>query len=588
MLGPEYLAALPDAVCSLWQQAEDDILKDIARHIRKADGLTNTAEYQAWRLEAMRTVQGDIIALLAKYSGRTRAGIRKLLIDAGTHTLEGDDAIHRAAGKEPTPVNGSPTLLNLLNAGFAQTLGTWQNLTATTASTVSGEFERRMDQAWLQISSGAFDYRTAVQRAVDDLADSMMYITYPSGHRDTLEVAVRRCVLTGVNQTAGKLQMTRMTEMGCEYVEVTAHAGARPEHAAWQGKVYHIGGESVLDGIKYADFKDATGYGTGAGLCGWNCRHNFYPFYPKISVRNYTSERLQELDAKDIEYCGKKYTRYEISQMRRALERKVRKYKRRCLVEEAAGADTEQSTARLSNARRELAVFVRQTGGKVDESRTRVAGVGQSTAGKATRTVKRAYEGPQGFQHSLYLKVQPVTMESISSVKAFRCRNLDKSGQERLKSRHKQLLMTARKLTPGTEAAQVFDLNMNPLTQQIIGKEAGNSVNIPDQNVPYVAIHTHPDCGIFSPRDLLKFVTRENMQMLTAIGHNGHIYAVEKMASYKPDVCVKIAIACNEKTEALKEKPISELSNEQFVEEVNDLVNKAIEEVQKHGIAFHS
>ena len=78
------------------------------------------------------------------------------------------------------------------------------------------------------------------------------------------------------------------------------------------------------------------------------------------------------------------------------------------------------------------------------------------------------------------------------------------------------------------------------------------------------------------------------MQMLTAIEHNGHIYAVEKMASYKPDVCVKIAIACNEKTEALKEKPISELSNEQFVEEVNDLVNKAIEEVQKHGIAFHS
>lgn len=378
MLGPEYLAALPDAVCSLWQQAEDDILKDVARRIRKADSLTDTAAYQAWRLQATRAVQSDTVKLLAKYSGRSRAEIRRLLIDAGTRTLADDDAIHSAAGKSPAPVNDSPALLNLLNAGFIQTMGTWQNLTATTASTVSREFERRMDQAWLQVSSGAFDYRTAVQRAVDDLADDMKYITYPSGHRDTLEVAVRRCVLTGVNQTAGKLQMARMEEMGCEYVEVTAHEGARPTHAVWQGKVYHIGGESVLDGIPYADFAAATGYGTGAGLCGWNCRHNFYPFYPGISTRNYTPENLRELNAKNVEYRGEHYTRYEISQMRRALERKVRKYKRRCLAEEAAGADTGQSTARLSAARRELAAFVQQTGGKADEARTSVAGAGSA------------------------------------------------------------------------------------------------------------------------------------------------------------------------------------------------------------------
>ena len=209
-------------------------------------------------------------------------------------------------------------------------------------------------------------------------------------------------------------------------------------------------------------------------------------------------------------------------------------------------------------------------------------------AGKAIRAVKRAYEGPQSFQHSLYLKAQPVTMESISSVKAFRCRNLDKSGQERLKSRHKQLLMTARKLTPGTEAAQVFDLNMNPLTQQIIGKEAGNSVNIPDQNVPYVAIHTHPDCGIFSPGDLLEFARRKNLKLLTAIGHNGHIYAIEKSPEYEPAICQKIMKFCYMKIEELRKKPIWEFSNAQFVKEVNALVHNALKEAEKYGITFYS
>ena len=79
------------------------------------------------------------------------------------------------------------------------------------------------------------------------------------------------------------LQLARMEEMGCEFVEVTAHEGARPTHAVWQGRVYHRGGAVVHDGERYEDFETATGYGTGPGLCGWNCRHNFYPFYPGVS-----------------------------------------------------------------------------------------------------------------------------------------------------------------------------------------------------------------------------------------------------------------------------------------------------------------
>ena len=129
------------------------------------------------------------------------------------------------------------------------------------------------------MSSGAFDYKSAVKSAVDSLADTMKYVTYPTGHTDTLEVAARRAVLTGVNQTGAKLQVARADEMGVEFFETTAHGGARPSHAEWQGRQFHRGGAVDYMGKHYPDFEAATGYGTGAGLCGWNCRHTFFAIF---------------------------------------------------------------------------------------------------------------------------------------------------------------------------------------------------------------------------------------------------------------------------------------------------------------------
>lgn len=583
MLGPEYLASLPEPAVKLWQQAEDDILRDIARRFKKAGAITTTAAWQAWRLEQTRAVYTDTEKKLAEYTGQSREVIRRLLIEAGTEALLADDTIHRQAGKEPSPANQSGQLLNLLNAGYRQTLGTWLNLTATTANTVSGEFEHALSRAWLQVSSGAFDYNTAIRRAVDDLADRMAYVTYPSGHKDTLETAVRRAVLTGVNQTAGKLQMARAEEMGCEFVEVTAHEGARPDHALWQGRIYHIGGEIDYEGNHYEDFVKATGYGTGPGLCGWNCRHNFYPFYPGISLRAYTDERLAELNAPSVEYRGKKYTQYEISQMQRAKERTVRKYKRRFLAESEAGLDTGTSAVRLKAARQDLKQFIRETGSKEDSARISVHGFGRSAAGKANWAAKKA----DTFQQNLYLEPQPVTMEAIQKVKAFSCDTLDSAGQNQLKNAHKRLLMAASGVPSGVEIGKAFDLNMKPLTQNLIGSKSENSVAIPDQAAPYIAIHTHPDCNIFSQADLQQFARRDNLKLLTAIGHDGHIYAIEKVPDYDQAGCLKMVNGLWLQLKTLQQKPISELSNEQFVEKADILIRKTIKEMENYGTKFY-
>lgn len=137
------------------------------------------------------------------------------------------------------------------------------------------------------------------------------------------------------------------------------------------------------------------------------------------------------------------------------------------------------------------------------------------------------YEGKKKRYSDLHLEAKPVTMQSISNVKSFNCETLDGAKQRQLQNAHKRLLMTAAKQRPGVEVGRVFDTNMKPLTNDIEGKPDGHSVKLPDQNVPYIAIHTHPACGIFSHGDIFQFAQNDNLKLLTAIGHNGHIYAIK-------------------------------------------------------------
>lgn len=429
MLAPDYLDHAPDRLVLLWQQVEDDILRDVARRISKMETLTPTANWQLWRYQQTEAVRQDVIKKLARYTGKSEAAIRQLMQEAATRALEAEDRIYCHYDLEPTPFAENETLQALLNAGYQQTAGTFHNLTGTTANTVSGQFEAALDRAHLKVSSGAFDYKSAIKSAVDSLADTMKYVTYPTGHKDTLEVAARRAVLTGVNQTAGKLQVARADEMGVTFFATTAHGGARPSHAEWQGKTYHRGGAVDYLGRHYPDFESATGYGTGAGLCGYNCRHQFFSVFPELGAPPaWTQESLDALNARDIEYDGKKYTQYEINQMQRARERTVRKYKRRYLAEDAAGADTTQSAVKLRAARVELADFTARTGGRVDSARTMVSGFGRSQSSKATWAAKYSTQNIRigrsiGAKAKNYVVVDKSTGEEYYFVEGTRTQN---------------------------------------------------------------------------------------------------------------------------------------------------------------------
>lgn len=368
MLKPEYLQRVPDGMIKLYAQAEADILADMARRISTYDYWIPAVEHQAKMLEEAGMVREEILARLKTLTGRTDRELQQLMQEAAGVALKSDDAVYRRQGLHPPPVSASEDLQKVLQAGYKKTAGTFRNLTLTTARTAAHQFAQALDRAYMQITLGGMDYNTAIRSTIKQLsAEGVGAIRYPTGRTDTIEVAVRRAVVTGVNQTALRLQDARADEMGADLVEVSAHAGARPSHAQWQGGIYSRSGKSK----KYPDFVKTTGYGTGAGLGGWNCSHSFRPWFEGMS-RTYDKALLKEYQAKDYEYNGVRMTEYEALQEQRKIERSIRRWKREQNALQAAGLDSSEASAKITEWNRRQKDFLEQTGLKADGTRVAV------------------------------------------------------------------------------------------------------------------------------------------------------------------------------------------------------------------------
>ncbi len=203
---------------------------------------------------------------------------------------------------------------------------------------------------------------------------------------------------------------------------------------------------------------------------------------------------------------------------------------------------------------------------------------------------RAAYAARKNFSvySSLNMEPKPVTMQSISNVKAFSCDTLDAAGQQQLKNAHKRLLMTASKQLLGVEVGRAYDLNMKPLTKELTGAAERSTVSVPKQNVPYIVIHTHPDSNIFSQRDLSNFANNVNLKMLTAVGNDGHVYAVEKSASFDAKAVKTLVSDLGESVNGIADQyDRKEISYQEVAESLNFLVRNCLSELEGYGVKFY-
>lgn len=328
MLDPKYLRDVPEGIAEYFDELETRILKDIARRISQNDYMmTSTAEYQMRKLEELGVSMLEIEQAISEVLNITDTKVKEIIHDSSYRSVQKDNDMGKAAGIEPPHPDLTQAILN----GIRSTNTEIRNICNSMASAANMAFEHALDQAYLSVSSGAFSFADAVKTAVNDLGkNGIRWIDYPTGAHRRADSAIRNALRTGVNQTAARCQEQNLDEMDCNLVETTSHMGARPEHAKWQGMLFWR--KTPVNGLQ--NFYEATGYGTGAGLCGWNCRHNFFPnFDGELSFEHYD----EEANAKQ----------YELDQQQRYNERKIREWKRRQAVNKAGGVDNTREAKKV-------------------------------------------------------------------------------------------------------------------------------------------------------------------------------------------------------------------------------------------------
>ena len=355
---PPVLDALPEELAELYRGLEDTLLMEICSRLKLRDELN---EVTVQDIKALRS-HGIDLKEIEKAIRQTTGISEKKLNELIDNVVERNqkyytDMIDLAHITQPETLVDAAEVAAIR----AQTLDTFRNLTASTGFLVDAgrtmlppakAYQHALDAAEMMIQSGAISYNEAIKRSVKELAGSgLRVVDYESGHRDQIDVAARRAVMTGVSQICAKYTEQSAEYLETPYFEVSAHAGARDKpgpspwssHKDWQGKVY-----SIRAGDIYPSIYEVCGLGAVDGLEGANCRHRRFPWVEGVSERTYTDEQLEHIDdGLGCMFEGKTYTAYEATQEQRNVERTIRKLKREKAAYKAAGLHEEEQAVNI-------------------------------------------------------------------------------------------------------------------------------------------------------------------------------------------------------------------------------------------------
>ena len=352
-------------------------MEDIVRRIKESGKITSTADWQINRLRILGNSSEDIEKMLKEALDASYPQMFELYDKVIDWEYVRNKDIYEQINAEFIPYEENGQLQQITNALIQQTDADLQNITQSLGfyldygtgkpvlTPLSEVYQKYLDAACMDIVSGAFDYNTVIRRVVTQLTNSgLRQIDYASGRANRVDVAARRAVMTGITQLTGHISDFNAEKLGTEYFEIAWHAGARPTHAVWQGKVWSK--EQLVT---------VCGLGTVTGLEGANCYHERYPFIPGISERNWSDEWLEEQDRKENtpkEFRGKKYTVYEAKQKQRQMETAMRAQREKVQLLQKGGADPDDimlARAKYQGQLNEYSKFSRKMGLKEERER---------------------------------------------------------------------------------------------------------------------------------------------------------------------------------------------------------------------------
>lgn len=537
MLLPGFLGHIADKAVELWEQLNLFAIRDICRRIADAGNhMTASAEWQIYKMEQSGMSRDAIMRAVSRVMKLSDEEVRRIFEEAAIESHNNDADVFTEAGVQPEPF-GTEQAGKSMQVYYEQTNNELRNYTRTTALQSQQIFINACDGAFLAVQSGLKSSAEAIRDAIDDAARDGLYVHYPSGHRDTVEVAVRRAVMTGVNRAALQMTVDECQRTGTNYVIVSSHLGARvsdsnpiADHAGWQGKVYRLSNEResfwgklkgflpFLRGRKYPLLREATGYPDDPlGLGGYNCRHSMYPYIPGV-----TENHMKQFDPE------KNRKAFEDSQRQRAMEREIRKKKRqveglKAAAEASEGEQLEAIEELLKKRKKELAdltakyrQFCKDNGLSENLERTYIAKRIRGLAKSAKYdTGANVHYSPE-YRYEIQLEGYS---ESINDLLSQAAKEVAENGELK---RVEYMRMVD--LTEGT----LLDLHTNDDPGAVWESDETRAYMDTHPNSRFALVHNHITDSMLSEEDMQTLFDDKQIDVMVAVRNDAIIYVAEK------------------------------------------------------------
>lgn len=504
---------LKDAVLALTEPMIDDLVKDISRRIKGAGAITETAEYQIYRAQALGASKKEVerrVAEQLKLQEEVISSLFEYVLDKSL-AYEDNGSLQQMADAyaEMTKSKTAEMLQNL-----------WGTAPDGQVLPLQDAYARALDFAFRETATGVLDMETAIRRAVMPLAKrGLRTIEQKSGRSIGIEYACRRYIMDQLGALDDEVQKANHDRLGCDGWEISAHAACAPDHEPIQGRQY--------SDAEYEQLNNSLQRRIGH----LNCGHTASPIILGVNAPQYTEAELKQFaedNERGITYNGKHYTLYQAGQEQATMENAIRNLRRQILAdEETKSPDLQKHQIRLRVLQSEYTKFCKAANLPTRNERLQVAGFGRSQASKAVWTYRRSKVSDVQIQgHTLY----SVTEERINAVPTPSFRGLTNKANGKAQGYARELLRKVQNKALGTEA--IVDFTADGYVRYSVGASGKMQVASPELSVPYYSLHNHASNDILSPEDVQRLIKYPNMKGVGAVGHAGALYTCEKVYGY--------------------------------------------------------
>ena len=356
-------------IVRIFEEIEQRLVQSLRRNLsrHKEEEEQEEKQWSAWQAEKLRSLEKfrrENAAIMAEYTEQIDQETRQIMeeeFSQGVNSVDVPPAV--PVEDAPAEIQPEPQFFGVDTTKvdkLIEDLTTLEKNAETAALRLTDDVYRQtVNRVQLAMSTGSMTLQQAIDTAVKDfLNQGINCIVYRDGRRVNIADYVRMALRTTATRAALQGKSAKFKALGYDTVQVSSYGMCSKTCEPWQGRIYIEDTFSDWDG-EVQEYPDGILWGK-SGYCGkWfpllssaiekglfhpNCRHTILLWrdgdpLPE-SVDNSDSER-----------------RYKLEQQQRALEREIRKAKRKV----NGFTDPEKvrkAKAELRQAQKELKDFI--------------------------------------------------------------------------------------------------------------------------------------------------------------------------------------------------------------------------------------